>query len=62
MKCVDENAVLLLTLKSGSARTLGSEAPHVEIRNMNGKRVGPYGNPATRKSPNNHTPIDWDLT
>jgi hypothetical protein len=62
MKFVDENAVQRLTLKSGSARTLGSEAPHVEIRNVNGQRVDPHGNPVTRKSPSNHLPIDWDLT
>jgi hypothetical protein len=35
--------------------------PHVAFRNASGQRVDPYGNLVTRKSPNNHTPITWDL-
>ena len=56
----DENGVARLTIKSGSARTAGSENPHVEIRNEFGLRVDPYGNEVTKKSAGNHTPIIWD--
>ena len=49
-----------MTLKQGSARTPGSEHPHVELRNADGVRIDPHGNPVNRKSPANHTPIDWD--
>jgi len=37
------------------------EVPHVEIRNAAGQRIDPYGNTVTRRSPGNHTPIEWDL-
>ncbi|MDT3399860.1 hypothetical protein RKE29_25030, partial [Streptomyces sp. B1866] len=57
----DENGVVRLTLKQGSGRAPGSDMPHVEIRNANGERIDPSGNVVPRKSPGNHTPIDWDL-
>jgi len=61
IKYVDENGVVRLTIKKGSPRTPGSNAPHVEIRDPTGRRVDPAGNPVLRRSPDNHTPIDWDL-
>lgn len=61
VKYVDANDVTRLTLKSGSARAPGSNFPHVEIRDAAGQRVDPYGNPVSRRSPGNHTRIDWDL-
>jgi hypothetical protein len=61
IKYVDENGVTRLTIKSGSARAPGSNFPHVEIRNAAGQRVDRVGNPVTRTSPGNHTPIEWDL-
>lgn len=59
-KYVDENGVVRMTIKEGSPRTPGSEHPHVEFRDPSGQRVDPFGNPVTRKSPENHTPIEWD--
>lgn len=59
-KYVDDNGTTRLTLKHGSPRAPGSDFPHVEIRDENGQRTDPFGNPVTRKSPGNHTPIDWD--
>lgn len=50
-----------MTIKQGSARTPGSENPHVELRNEQGQRIDSQGNPITRRSPGNHTPIEWDL-
>lgn len=61
IKFVDENGVTRLTIKSGSPRAPGSAHPHVEMRNADGQRIDPDGNLVTRKSPGNHTPIDWDL-
>jgi hypothetical protein len=58
IKYLDDGGVPSLTLKSGSAR---APFPHVEIRNAAGRRVDPYGNPVNRRSPGNHTRIDWDL-
>ncbi|MGI5377900.1 PrsW family glutamic-type intramembrane protease [Streptomyces sp. CA-251387] len=60
-KFVDENGIVRVTLKQGSSRAPGSGMPHVEIRNAQGERIDPQGNPVTRKSPGNHTPIVWDL-
>lgn len=60
LKFTDENGIVRLTLKKGSPRAPGSGHPHVEIRDHTGQRTDPFGNPVTRKSPNNHTPIDWD--
>lgn len=60
-KYIDENGVTRLTIKSGTDRAPGSGGPHVEIRNADGQRVDPFGNEVTRKSPGNHTPIEWDL-
>ncbi|MCI5045869.1 MAG: RHS repeat-associated core domain-containing protein [Aquisalinus sp.] len=57
LKFKDENGVDRVTIKSGSARTQGSEGPHVELRRSDGQRVNPAGDPVTRKSPENHTPI-----
>jgi hypothetical protein len=59
-KYVDDNGIVRMTLKEGSGRTPGSETPHVELRNESGERVDSQGNPVTRKSPGNHTPITWD--
>lgn len=60
-KFVDENGVVRVTLKQGSSRAPGSGMPHVEIRNAQGERIDPQGNPVTRKSSGNHTSIVWDL-
>ncbi|MBP1159793.1 hypothetical protein [Rhodococcus sp. PvR099] len=60
-KYVDENGVVRLTIKKGSSRAPGSEDPHVELRDPTGLRIDPFGNPVTRKSLGNHTPIEWDL-
>ena len=60
-KYIDENGVTRLTIKSGSDRAPGSTGPHVEIRNADGQRIDPFGNEVTRRSPGNHTPIEWDL-
>jgi hypothetical protein len=49
------------TIKRGSARTPGSGNPHVELGGPNGQRIDHEGNPVTRSSPANHTPIDWNL-
>jgi hypothetical protein len=61
IKYVDEQGVVRVTLKKGSSRTPGSEHPHVELRDGAGQRVGPTGKPVERRSPENHTSIDWDL-
>lgn len=61
IKYVDGNGVVRVTIKQGSSRAPGSGAPHVEWRNASGQRVDAGGNPVTRRSPENHTPIDWDL-
>lgn len=60
-KYVDENGTVRMTIKEGSPRAPGSESPHVEIRDENGQRTDSYGNPVTRRSPANHTPIEWDF-
>lgn len=57
----DENNIKRITIKKGSPRTPGSKTPHVEIRNAQGERIDSNGNLVTRKSPQNHTPIDYDL-
>ncbi|MGE0181096.1 MAG: RHS repeat-associated core domain-containing protein [Parvularculaceae bacterium] len=57
LKMVDENGVARVTIKSGSDRAPGSSGPHVELKDSNGQRVNPAGDPVTRKSPENHTPI-----
>jgi hypothetical protein len=61
IKYLDENGVTPLSVKSGSPRAPGSNFPHAEVRNATGQRVDPYGNAVTRRSPGNHTPIEWDL-
>lgn len=60
-KYVDQNGINRLIIKQGSARTPGSEGPHVEIRNEYGQRIDPYGNEVSKRSAGNHTEIDWDL-
>ncbi|MCP9274032.1 WXG100-like domain-containing protein [Mycolicibacterium arenosum] len=59
-KYVDENGIVRMTTKEGSPRTPGSEGPHVELRDGTGQRIDPNGNPVTRRSEGNHTPIEWD--
>lgn len=61
LKLVDENGIALVTIKGGSQRAPGSATPHVELKDSNGQRVNPAGDPVTRKSPENHTPIKNDL-
>lgn len=61
LKYLDSSGVERLVIKRGSARTPGSDVPHVAIRNAAGQRVDPYGNLVTRSSPGNHTPITYDL-
>jgi hypothetical protein len=61
IKYTDANGVVRVTIKKGSPRAPGSGSPHVEMRNAEGVRIDPYGNPVTRTSPGNHTPIEWDL-
>jgi RHS repeat-associated protein len=58
---VDELGHDRLSIKSGSARTPGSEGPHVEIWNEFEHRIDPFGNEVTKHSPGNHTPIEMDL-
>ncbi|GAB2922113.1 polymorphic toxin-type HINT domain-containing protein [Streptomyces sundarbansensis] len=61
IKFRDANGTLRLTIKRGTGRAPGSSDPHVEMRNANGERIDSFGNAVTRKSPGNHTPIEWDL-
>ncbi|WP_202627999.1 RHS repeat-associated core domain-containing protein, partial [Cellulomonas sp. APG4] len=60
VKYTDGNGVVRLTIKQGSPRAPGSGGPHVELRNADGARIDPFGNPVSRTSPGNHTPIVWD--
>lgn len=48
-------------LESDGYRPIAEACPHVEMRNAAGQRVDPFGNAVTRRSPGNHTPIEWDL-
>ncbi len=61
LKYVDENGIPRVTIKQGSSRAPGSSDPHVEFKDATGQRTDAFGNPVTRKSPNNHTSIDFDL-
>ncbi|OGQ53939.1 MAG: hypothetical protein A3J24_00590 [Deltaproteobacteria bacterium RIFCSPLOWO2_02_FULL_53_8] len=61
LKYVDENGIPRVTIKQGSSRAPGSGNPHVELKDASGQRIDPSGNPVTRKSPGNHTPINYDL-
>jgi hypothetical protein len=61
LKYLDDHGIARITIKKGSPRTPGSEGPHVELRDSAGKRIDRYGKPAVRRSPDNHTPITWDL-
>ncbi len=61
IKYTDEDGVVRITIKKGSDRAPGSSDPHVEMRNPDGVRIDPDGNPVTRKSPGNHTPIEMDI-
>lgn len=61
LKYTDSNGVARLTIKGGSDRAPGSAKPHIEVRNESGQRIDPKtGNPVSRKSPENHTEIDFD--
>ncbi|WP_204903116.1 hypothetical protein, partial [Pseudomonas syringae] len=61
LKYVDENGIPRMTIKQGSSRAPGSADPHVEFKDATGQRTDAFGNSVTRKSPDNHTPIDFDL-
>jgi RHS repeat-associated protein len=61
LKYFDSNGVNRMTIKKGSSRAPGSNMSHVELRNSSGQRVNKHGDPVTRKSSGNHTPIDFDL-
>lgn len=61
VKFMDKNGVNRMTIKEGSARTPGSENPHVEARNGAGQRIDPTnGNPVPKRSPGNHRSINLD--
>jgi hypothetical protein len=57
----DEKGVDRVVLKKGSSRTPGSEGPHAEFRDKNGRYVDVNGRPVKRKTRGNHTPIIYDL-
>ncbi|BAN46030.1 RHS repeat-associated core domain-containing protein [Metapseudomonas resinovorans] len=61
LKFIDENGITRLTIKKGSSRAPGSSKPHVEFKDPTGQRTDPLGNPVARKSPDNHTQIEFDL-
>jgi len=61
LKYVDENGIPRVTIKQGSSRAPGSADPHVEFKDAVGQRTDAFGNPVTRKSPDNHTSIEFDL-
>lgn len=61
LKYVDDNGIPRVTIKQGSSRAPGSGNPHVEFKDASGRRIDPAGNPVSRRSPRNHTPIDYDL-
>ncbi len=61
IKFFDKNGINRITIKEGSTRTVGSEFPHIEIRNPSGKRIDPFGNNVSKKSLGNHTKIIYDL-
>ena len=61
VKYVDSNGIPRVTIKQGSQRTPGSESPHVELRDSTGQRIDTSGNLVNRRSPGNHTLIDYDL-
>lgn len=58
LKFRDANKVERMTIKEGSARTRGSEGPHVAARNAQNQRINPAtGARTTRNNPDNHAPI-----
>lgn len=61
MSYVDSNGVKRVTIKQGSSRTLGSEGPHIALRNEHNDRININGARVTRNSPDNHEPIHWDI-
>jgi len=61
IKWTDQNGIVRLTIKEGSPRTIRSEGPHIELRDELGRRIDPYGNLVTRRSVENHSPIEWDF-
>lgn len=60
LKFIDQNGITRMTLKNGSPRAPGSGSPHAEFRDPTGQRIDPFGNQVQRRSPDNHTPIEWD--
>ena len=63
MRFFDKNGVVRMELKSGSARTPGSELPHGSFRNPEGQTINPRtGEPVSRRSPENHSPIRDDMS
>lgn len=61
LKYLDANGIPRVTIKQGSSRAPGSADPHVEFKSATGQRTDAFGNPVTRKSPDNYTSIDVDL-
>ncbi|MFY4257086.1 DUF6862 domain-containing protein [Achromobacter xylosoxidans] len=61
LKYVDENGIPRVTIKQGCPRAPGSSDPHVEFKDATGQRTDAFGNPVARKSPGNHTAIDYDF-
>ena len=61
LKYIDDNGIARVTIKKGSPQAPGSSHPHVELKNHLGQRTDSKGNIVTRKSLENHTPIDFDL-
>ncbi|GAA0756088.1 hypothetical protein [Clostridium sartagoforme] len=60
-KWEDKNDIPRITLKKGTQRVPGSEMPHVEIKDSTGQRIDRFGNPVSKRSQGNHTPIQWDV-
>ncbi len=61
---VDENGIERLTIKKASENPHAGEwsrRDRVEMRDASGQRIGADGEPVTKKSEGNHTPIEWDL-
>jgi hypothetical protein len=61
LKYFDKNGKERIAIKKGSARTPGSEEPHVALRDENGRFIDPFGNKVKRMDPGNHTRIDYDI-
>ncbi len=50
-----------MTIKQGSSRAPGSSNPHVEFKDATGQRTDAFGNPVTRKSPDNRDKLRLDM-